>query len=199
VAGLVIRVAAKLSEEIASVRTSFAVTLRPQFFNPMQEHVMQKRKSIATFLVACAVAVLTGCASLPSPEAMKAETASFQLPKLPEQGKAIVYVVRPSSLGGLIRFNVFVDDQEPASEMGYTRSSQYIYFSLPPGEHKIYSKAENWAETLVTAKANDVIFIQQEPAMGIIMARNNIFKLEDYEGKYHVKTLTAGTIIKTEK
>lgn len=35
--------------------------------------------------------------------------------------------------------------------------------------------------------------------MGIIMARNNIFKLDDYQGKYHVKTLTLGTILKTEK
>ena len=144
-------------------------------------------------------ALITGCASLPSPEVMKAETATYQLPKLPEQGKAIVYVVRPSSVGGFVRFNVFVDDQEASSEMGYTRGSQYIYFSLLPGEHKIYSKAENWAETLVSAKAGDIIFIQQDASMGILMARNNIFKLEDYQGKYHVKTLTIGTIIKSEK
>lgn len=147
-------------------------------------------------------ALITGCASLPSPEVMKAETATYQLPKLPEQGKAIVYVVRPSSVGGLIRFNlldgrfnVFVDDQE----VGYTLRSQYIYFSLPPGEHKIYSQAENWAETLVSVKAGDIIFIQQDASMGIFRARNNIFKLEDYQGKYHVKTLTVGTIIKSEK
>ena len=83
--------------------------------------------------------------------------------------------------------------------MGFTRSSQYIYFNLKPGEHKIYSKAENWAETSVSAKAGDIIFIQQEPTMGILMARNNLFMLKDYEGKYHVKTLTAGTILKAEK
>lgn len=160
---------------------------------------MQKKNWGATFVMACAAIIFTGCASLPSPEAMKAETASYQLPKLPMQGKAIVYVVRPSELGGLIRFNVFVDGKEASSEMGYTRSSQYIYFSLPPGEHKIYSLAENWAEMIVSAKDGDVIFIQQEPTMGIIMARNNIFKLEDYQGKYHVKTLKVGTIIKTEK
>lgn len=160
---------------------------------------MQIQRSVATFCIASAFAALTGCASLPSPEVMKAETATYQLPKLPEQDKAIVYVVRPSGLGGLIRFNVFVDDQEASSEMGYTRSKQYIYFSLPPGEHKIYSKAENWAETLVSASAGDIIFIQQEPTMGVVMARNNIFKLEDYQGKYHVKTLKVGTIIKTEK
>ena len=110
-----------------------------------------------------------------------------------------MYVVRPSGLGGLVRFNVFVDDQEAASEIGYTRSSQYIYFTLVPGEHKIFSKAENWAEAVVSAKPGDIIFIQQEPSIGIIMARNNVFKLEDYQGRYQVKNLTLGTILKTEK
>jgi hypothetical protein len=142
---------------------------------------------------------LSGCVTLPTPEVMKAATASYNLPKSPEAGKAIVYIVRPTALGGFVRFNVFVDDQEPSSEMGYTRASQYIYFNLTPGEHKIYSKAENWAETLVSAKAGDIIFIQQEPSMGIIMARNTTFKLDDYEGKYHVKTLAIGTIIKSDK
>lgn len=160
---------------------------------------MQKIKTITTLLAAILIVLLTGCASVPSSEVMKAETASYVLPKLPEPGKAIVYVVRPAGAGGLIRFNVFVDDQEATSEMGYTRSSQYIYFNLVPGEHKIYSKAENWAETTVTAKAGEIIFIQQEPSMGFLMARNSIFKLEEIPGKYHVKTLKLGTVIKTDK
>ena len=143
--------------------------------------------------------VLFGCATLPRPDEMKAAIATYQLPKLPEEGKAIVYVVRPSSLGTVIRFNVFIDNQEPESEMGYTRGTQYIYFNLTPGDHQILSKAENWAETNVSAKVGDIIFIQQEPSMGIIMARNSIFKLQDYEGKYHVKNLTLGTIIKTDR
>lgn len=160
---------------------------------------MRLKRLIHAVFMAAAFMVITGCASLPSTEEMKAQISGYQLPKTPEPGKAIVYVVRPSGLGGLIRFNVFVDDQEADSEVGYTRSSQYIYFNLAPGKHKIYSKAENWAELQVEADANDIIFIQQEPSMGIIMARNNIFRLEDYQGKYHVKTLTVGTILKAEK
>jgi hypothetical protein len=156
-------------------------------------------KRLSLLLAIVFISFLSGCANLPSPDGMKSEVAKYQLPKTPEPGKAIVYVVRPSGLGGLIRFNVFVDDQEAASEVGYTRSSQYIYFNLSPGEHKILSKAENWAETLVNAQAGDIIFIQQEPTMGLIMARNNIFKIEDYVGKYHVKSLTMGTILKSEK
>lgn len=157
------------------------------------------KKNLLLSVLLLSALVMSGCASLPKPEEMKADVADYQLPKLPEDGKAMVYVVRPSGLGGLIRFNVFVDDKEPASEMGYTRGAQYIYFNLAPGEHQILSKAENWAEVNVSAKAGDIIFINQEPSMGVLMARNSIFPLQDYEGKYHVKHLSLGTIIKPEK
>ena len=160
---------------------------------------MYIKNTIRVAIAVLAVGIFSGCASLPTPDRMKAEIAEYHLPKLPETGKAIVYVVRPTSVGGLIRFNVFVDDKEPQSEMGYTRGSQYIYFNLTPGDHQILSKAENWAEVNVSAKSGDIIFIQQDANMGIIMARNSIFKLEDYVGKYHVKNLTLGTIIKSDK
>jgi len=160
---------------------------------------MQKARTLATIMSAVALAALTGCANLPSMDVMKAETASFQLPKLPDEGKAMVYVVRPSMAGTVVRFNVFLDDQEAASEMGYNRGNQYIYFNVTPGTHKISSKAENWADTQISAAAGDVIFIQQEATMGIIMARNNISKIDEIPGKYHVKKLELGTIIKTDK
>ena len=157
------------------------------------------RRTFNVALAATALSIFAGCASLPSPETMRAETSSFVLPKLPEAGKAIVYVVRPSSLGALVRFNVFLNDQEANSEMGFTRGTEYIYFSVPPGDHKIFSKAENWAESLVSVKAGDIVFIQQDTSMGFIMARNSLLKIDELPGKYRVKTLTVGTIIKTEK
>ena len=160
---------------------------------------MKFKRTIANVLLACAAIAVTGCASLPSPEAMKTATADFQLPKLPGAGEAMVYVVRPSSMGSMVRFNVFVDDQEAASEVGYTRGSQYIYFSLRPGEHRIMSKAENWADTSVSVKASDVVFIEQDPSMGVVMARNSLVKLDDLPGKYHVKSLSVGTILKAGK
>lgn len=142
--------------------------------------------------------ILQGCASLPSTEVMQSEAATFQLPKLPAPGKALVYVVRPSAIGALVRFNIFVDSKDDSSEVGYTRGGQYIYFGVTPGSHKIYSNAENWAEMTITAKPGEVIYLQQEPAFGIIMARNNIFKVEDHQGKYYVKTLSLGELIKPE-
>ncbi|MEW5943063.1 MAG: DUF2846 domain-containing protein [Pseudomonadota bacterium] len=160
---------------------------------------MRSRSVFGFVLVVLATVIATGCATLPPTEVMKAETTNYRLPQLPQAGKAIVYVVRPSPLGGIIRFNVFLDDQDDESEMGYTQSGQYIYFTVAPGQHKIFSKAENWAEASFIANAGDIIFFQQEPTMGIIIARNNIFKLEDLNGKYLVKTLSLGTLLKTEK
>lgn len=157
---------------------------------------MSSMKVIAPALLAL---LLQGCATLPSPEAMKAEVQDFQLPKLPVEGKAIVYVVRPSEVGGLTRFNLFLNDQQPESEMGFTRGSQYIYFQIPPGQHKIQSKAENWSEWIVNAKAGDILFIQQDAGMGLLMARNTLLKINDVEGRYHVKTLKLGTIHKIDK
>ena len=157
---------------------------------------MSSMKVIAPALLAL---LLQGCATLPSPETMKAEVQDFQLPKLHVEGKAIVYVVRPSEVGGLTRFNVFLNDQQPESEMGFTRGSQYIYFQIPPGQHKIQSKAENWSEWIVNAKAGDILFIQQDAGMGLLMARNTLLKINDVEGRYHVKTLKLGTIHKIDK
>lgn len=179
------------------------ISLVDQVVNAKNGYKMQRKNTLVTFLIVCVITILTGCAGLPSPEVMKAEAATYQLPKLPEAGKAIVYVVRPDGDDGHIRFNIFVDNQEASSEMGYTRGIQYIYFNLLPGEHNIYSKAENWAEVAVSAKAGDIIFLQQEATWGFIIARNNLFKIEDYQGKYHVKRLEyikrVGTIIKSDK
>jgi hypothetical protein len=154
---------------------------------------------LRVLLASAAFVGVYGCATAPSMDAMKAETAGFQLPKLPDPDRAMVYVVRPSMVGGMIRFNVFVDKQEESSEVGYTRGNQYIYFSLAPGERKIYSKAETWAEIAVSVKAGETVFIRQTPSMGIIMARNALDRIEELEGKYYVKTLNLGELLKQSK
>lgn len=140
---------------------------------------------------------LAGCAV--TPEEMKADIRGFELPKFPEAGKAIVYVVRPSVTGEMIRFDVFLDDQLPESQMGWTHGSQYIYFNLLPGDHQILSKAENWAEIKLQVEAGDIVFIQQDSGTGIKMAWNSLARIQDYEGRYQVKHLTLGKIVKTDK
>ena len=112
-----------------------------------------------------------GCATLPSNEQMRAETAGFQLPRLPSSGKALVYVVRPSGIGGLVRFNVFVDNQADEAEVGYTRGGQYIYFGVDPGSRKISSKAENWA---VATQNKDAFTLLLNQAIALSKGQNDL-------------------------
>jgi hypothetical protein len=163
---------------------------------------MRKAPVVQSGVLLFAFLVLFGCTSLsstrlPSQDEMKAAAATYRLPSLPETGKAIVYVVRPSIDCETFSFSVFTDNQQPESNVGYTKGRQYIYFGLTPGEHTILSRVDNWgtwAETKVSAKAGDVLFMQQEPDMGFITLSNKIVPLQEYEGKYHVKTLIPGTI-----
>jgi hypothetical protein len=157
-------------------------------------------KKISTLFLVCLLSSLLGCtAPLPKKENISQEVASFTLPKLPDPGRAIIYVVRPSSLGTAVRFNVFLDNMDPASEMGYNRGGQFIYFMVNPGERRIFSVAENTPELKIDVKEGDIIFLQQRVYPGFIMARNDLLLLGEAEGKYRVKTLELGTIIKTQK
>ena len=161
---------------------------------------MKKNYVSKTVIVFSVLVMLFGCAGLPHPEEMKAQTANFKLPGLPEEGKAIVYVVNPStfakhaSKSGYM-FGVFLDDRDAQSEVGATLGQQYTYFGITPGEHTIYTKAGNWGEINVSAKAGDIIFLQQEPYMGFTTLNIRLLKLQDYEGRYYVKTLPPGKII----
>ena len=99
----------------------------------------------------------------------------------------------------MVRFNVFLDNKEAESEMGYNRGNQYIYFYVTPGTHVIRSKAENWAEMTVNAKAGEVIYLKQEVEVGVVMARNSLKVLSDHEGGYLVKDASLGTLANESK
>lgn len=155
----------------------------------------QRILMVFSIFLAITLSLLTGCASLPSPEKMAQEVSGYNLPKQSDAENSLIYVVRPSPLGSLIRFNVFLDDKEASSEMGWTRGSQYIYFFLNPGKHNIFSNAENWAEINIDIKAGETVFVKQNPEMGFIMARNSLEIIPELEGKYHVKNAKLGNII----
>lgn len=145
------------------------------------------------------MAFLSACSTLPSSEEMQKQTKNYQLPLKEEKGLARVFVVRPSSIGALIKFNIHLDSKDEAAEMGYTKGNQHIYFYLSPGKHTLYSDAENWAELTVNAKANEEIYLLQEPEMGWWMARNNVYIIDELRGKYLLMTTSLGEIKKFKK
>jgi hypothetical protein len=135
-----------------------------------------------------------GCASLPSNEEIDNSIIGFELPKVPSEGNAMVYIVRPSQLGFAIKFNVFVDEKKAESLMGSTTGGQYIYFEIQPGNHLILSQAENLAQCNLLSEANGIYFLEQVPAMGILFARNDLQVVKDNAGRYWVKKLKVGKL-----
>lgn len=160
---------------------------------------IQMMKALFKTAAVFSVALLYGCASAPSMEKMQAEVAHYSLPKPVVADKGLVYVVRPSNVGMMVRFNVFLDDKEADSEMGNNRGNQYIYFYVTPGQHVISSKAENWADMPITVKAGEVVYLKQEVEVGVMMARNSLKMLSDVEGRYLVKDAALGTVAKESK
>lgn len=142
-----------------------------------------------------AMALITGCAAkAPSAANIQTELQGFELPQQPSANEGMVYVVRPEMTGTLVRFNVFLNDQESESEVGHTRGSQHIYFPVEPGQHTVHSKAENWASIDVDVAPGETVFIRQHAKMGLVMARNTLSLLEAMEGEYFVKETSPGTM-----
>lgn len=151
-----------------------------------------------SFLIS-AIFLVSACTTLPSREQMTKETEKFELPLPPKPGFSRVFVVRPSGVGGLIRFNIFLDkDSLDSSEMGWTRGSQHIYFYVKPGVHMLFSHAENTAELAIAPKEGESIFVEQNAEMGIIMARNSIHSIDSTTGTYHMMKTNKGEIKKTD-
>ena len=155
-------------------------------------------KQILTILVIFGVLLTVGCGTqLPSPEVLDKQTANFQLPKLPEEDKAIVYIVRPAKIwGGVVRFKVYVGFLTEEYKVGSTIGGQYIYFSIQPGRRIIFSKSENTSSISIDVVAGDIIFFKQEVNPGGFVARNSLVRIPEIEGRYYVKKLKLGSILK---
>jgi len=94
-------------------------------------------------------------------------------------GKAIVYIVRPSSFALLIKMSVECDNVR----IGSTKSKKYIYDVVNPGTHVFVSKAENEDTFEITLEANKIYYIKQEVKMGVLYAETKLALLTEEEGK----------------
>lgn len=138
--------------------------------------------------------LLAGCYTQTSVKQMIADTPDYSPPYAAPSDKAIIYVVRPTSLYGIFKYPVYLDGKEKANQVGYTRGNEYIYFYASPGQHKIGSKAENFSELTVDVKAGETAYIIQEGSFGFLFGRNTLSKLNPVEGKYYVKHTDLGTL-----
>jgi hypothetical protein len=126
----------------------------------------------------------------PSEEGYVTFTKDHPLAK-PEAGKALVYVVRPTSMGYAVKSFFLVDD----AIAGINRGSSYFYVQVDPGRRVFWSKSENIDALELTVEAGRTYYIQQQVQIGGFRARTKLSVLDEAEGKSALaKCIKHGTL-----
>ncbi len=113
--------------------------------------------------------------------------ASCQNIKSPNQGKSIVYFVRPSGLGTLINFKYFDGD----NYIGKFSGSNYIIYECEPGDHVFWGASENRDFVTANLLADKTYIIEARPTMGAIKAAVQLIPIskEDEKGMKKINKL----------
>jgi hypothetical protein len=93
--------------------------------------------------------------------------------------KALIYVVRPTSLGAAIK-SFFFSDKEI---LGINRGNSYFFAPVAPGRHVFWSKSENVDALELDVQAGGTYYIQQHVQMGGFRARTRLEVLDEARGK----------------
>jgi len=89
--------------------------------------------------------------------------------------RALVYVIRGSSMGAAIRTWAFYDDEL----IGVTRGRGYSFAHVPSGERLIWSKAENTSALRVDVEAGKTYYFKQQIVPGIGKARVKLMQIDE--------------------
>lgn len=134
----------------------------------------------------------TACGGLPLEPASSVQTdpiAGYVLPRTPGAGRSLVYVIRPLPSARPERFEVFVDRQARAAEVGSTLGREYIWFEAAPGHHTVYSKGGNLASIRFEARAGDVVYLEQRAEPGVVRPSSTLRRIDaataQYQLRYH--------------
>jgi len=127
-------------------------------------------------VAALALAVLSGCASVPKGDpAQDAALKTFQV--APDQ--AGIYIYRNESMGAAVTMDVAIDGQP----VGQTGANTYLYKQVTPGKHTVTSSAENTDTLDVDVQPGSLVYIWQEVKMGMISARTKLHEVSETQGK----------------
>jgi Protein of unknown function (DUF2846) len=96
-----------------------------------------------------------------------------------QEDKALVYVVRPTSMGMAIKSFFFCDDDI----LGINKGSSYFFAQVDPGKHVFWSKSENVDALELEVEAGRTYYLQQHVRMGAFKARTKLEVLGEGEGK----------------
>jgi hypothetical protein len=137
---------------------------------------------LGKWLLVLAAILLAGCATVPMASLeMDSSAKTFT----PPDGKANIYVVRASSFGGAISFQVIVDGKV----VGSVAPATYYLVVADPGSHSIAATSnENSAKAKFDAEAGRNYFFEIEATFGLMTARASLNQIQDEEkGKQMVQ------------
>jgi hypothetical protein len=134
-------------------------------------------KALAGVVLALAVAITSGCASVEMADA-SADTSAKSF-AAPQGGKAGVYIYRNETFGAAIKLNVALDGKD----LGQTASKTYFYEEVAPGQHTVVGRAETESRVTFDAIAGKLYFIWQEVKMGLMQARNQLQLVDEATGR----------------
>jgi hypothetical protein len=123
------------------------------------------------------VLALVGCGStvpMSSPQT-NSEAKLFK----PKADSAGVYIYRNESLGKLVKMHVEVDGKT----IGQTGHMTFFFLDLPPGLHKVTTRAENTSEITFQAMAGKLHYIWQEIKMGVFGPRAELHVVDETTGQ----------------
>ena len=137
---------------------------------------MQTIKLLGAVAAVCAMALFSGCASVPAAK----ESADLAAKTFKTQpGKANIYVYRDEIVGAAITMDVKLDGKFA----GKTASKTYFAFEVAPGEHEVISETENTSKLTLKTEPNRSYYIWQEVKMGILSARSKLQVVDAQTGQ----------------
>lgn len=145
------------------------------------------KKRLVIFVMILFSILITACSSAPkvANEKMMQDIKGYKLPVLPNSSTAVVYVVRPKKvLGMIIPFKISVDDVSRKLNNG-----EVLAYIVKPGNHTLVAKSENTKKVEFKAKAKQVYFYETDPHIGWLFARISLESVDSHYGVYQVKKI----------
>ncbi|MBI4651691.1 DUF2846 domain-containing protein [Candidatus Desantisbacteria bacterium] len=98
--------------------------------------------------------------------------------------KALIYVLRPSFVGFMVPFKVYLDDKP----IGLTKGKTYFYFYTSPGKHIMKTTSGNTTELELDAAAGSKYYVKQTTILDKITPGNKTVFISEEEGEKLIKT-----------
>jgi hypothetical protein len=137
---------------------------------------------IKLFTIAVAIAVLTGCASVPmeAPEA-DAKLKTFAAPPADQAG---LYIYRDNFAGKALKKSVTLDGKF----IGETANRVYFYKLVPAGLHKIGTESEFSDNVLnLVAVGGKNYYIRQSIKVGVFVGGASLTVVPEAVGQAHLQ------------